>query len=426
MAFETLTEIPSEFWGVLAEMAPYLLFGFLVAGVLSVAVSPERVERHLGGRGIWPVVKAAAFGVPLPLCSCGVIPVSASLRRHGASRGATVAFLIATPQDGVDSVAVTFSLLGGAFAIFRLAVALVTGIVGGAVVAFSGADEQASGDETCREACCAPGGAPGGRLRRIFSYGFLTLPRDIGRALVVGLLVAALIGAVVPKDFFAGVLGGGVLAMLVMMALGVPVYVCATASVPIAAALVAKGASPGAALVFLMTGPASNAATIATVWKVMGRRTAVIYLATVALGALAAGLAMDYVFEVRGIAVGAAAPWMLPAWLKSAAAVALLGVLGVALVRGKHTHHEADGAGETGVPTRVLRVTGMTCSHCADTVRRALEECPGVESAEVDLVRGRAVVKGGADADALVAAVGGVGYHAEAEAEDGHRTSRSD
>jgi len=157
---EIVTQIPGQFWAVLLEMAPYLLFGFLVAGVLSVIISPVFVERHLGGRGFWPVIKAAALGVPLPLCSCGVIPVSASLRRHGASRGATTAFLISTPQDGVDSIAVTFGMLGWVFAVFRPIAALVSGLIGGTIV--SAVDHDADDAEPpapTPRACCAPDGA---------------------------------------------------------------------------------------------------------------------------------------------------------------------------------------------------------------------------------------------------------------------------
>ena len=159
---EWLTNIPADFWLVLGQMAPYLLFGFLVAGVLSVLVRPEFVERHLGGRGIWAVLKASAFGVPLPLCSCGVIPVAASIRRHGASKGATTAFLISTPQTGVDSILATFGLLGPVFAVYRPLAALVSGLLGGAVVSAAENGAEAPGpSEKCQDACCAPGAKRG-------------------------------------------------------------------------------------------------------------------------------------------------------------------------------------------------------------------------------------------------------------------------
>jgi len=418
-----LLDILAAFWNGLGQMAPYLLFGFLTAGVLSVFISAETVERHLGGRGFLPVLKAAAFGVPLPLCSCGVIPVSASLRRHGASRGATTAFLISTPQTGVDSILATLSVLGPLFAIFRPVVALVSGLLGG-LVATAVADERtpaspdAPAKAACTEACCSAEG--GGRLRRALVYGFDTLPRDIGRSLLVGLLLAAGITALVPENFFEPLLGGGVGAMLLMMAIGIPVYVCATASVPVAAAMIGAGVSPGAALVFLMTGPATNAATIATIWKVMGRRTAVVYLATVALTALAAGLVLDYLFAVSGASLAGHRHEMPPSLLNlnSVAAVALLAVLIVAVVRsylpGRAAAGHEHGAdeGDEGMRTE-LHVGGMTCEHCRQAVQRALAECEGAERAEVDLATGRAVVTGPADPAALRQAVEALGYRVE-------------
>ena len=255
-------------WGTLCEMAPYLLLGFLVAGLLSVFISPEIVERHLGGRGMWPVVKAALLGVPLPLCSCGVIPVAASLRRHGASRGATTAFLLSTPQTGVDSIVVTYSLMGGLFALIRPVAAFITGLVVGWFVDVLTAHNYGKPvvpPLPCTEACCAPTARPKNNILRALHYGFFVLPRGIGNALIVGLLVSGVIAAFVPDDFFAGVFGTGIVGMLIMMAIGIPLYVCATGSIPVAAALMMKGVSPGAALVFLMTGPATNAVTMAII-----------------------------------------------------------------------------------------------------------------------------------------------------------------
>jgi len=417
---EYLQEIPVGFWQVLTDMASYLLFGFFVAGLLSVVVSPRLIERHLGGRGFWPVLKASAFGVPLPLCSCGVIPVSASLRRHGATKGATTAFLISTPQTGVDSIFVTFSLLGGVFAVFRPLVALISGFIGGGLVSATD-DEAATAPhaEDCRESCCTDRGRRSW-LRRIFSYGFVDLPQDIGKPLLIGLVAAALISALVPPDFFAdrlgGLLSGGILAMLIMMLFGIPIYVCATASVPVAAALIAKGVSPGAALVFLMTGPATNAATITTVWKVMGRRTALVYLLTVAATAVASGLLLDALFGRPDIPPpGAGGAWMLPAWAKTASAVVLLGVVVFSLITARrHAKHEApEGADQASqAPTVVLDIGGMHCRACAESVQRALLETPDVTSAEVDLRAGRAVVAGRADEQALVAAVETLSYSA--------------
>ena len=328
-----LITVAVEFWYTLCEMAPYLLFGFLIAGLLSVLVSPELVERHLGGRGIWPIFKASLFGVPLPLCSCGVIPVAASLRRHGASKGATTAFLLSTPQTGVDSIMVTFSLLGPVFAVFRPLAAFITGLVGGSIVEAIGTSGKGEAkSEPCSDECCCPVGGQS-RLVRALRYGFMVLPSEIGRPLLIGLLVAGGISAFVPSSFFAETIGTGILAMLVMMILGIPVYVCATASIPIAAAMMVKGISPGAALVFLMTGPATNAAAIATLWKVLGKQTALIYLGVVAVSALGSGLLLDYVFRIGNIAPGHVQVWMLPQGVKTLSAIALMVIIGAAVLK---------------------------------------------------------------------------------------------
>ncbi len=343
---EQLKALGEEFWLIIGQMSPYLLLGFLTAGVLNVLISPEWIERHLGGKGVWPIAKASAFGVPLPICSCSVIPIAASLHRHGASKGATTAFLISTPQTGIDSIFVTFSFLGPVYTVFRPVVALLSGVLGGGLVDVADSDDQSPRPEECQDDCCA--GREGHNwLARVFHYGFVTLARDISRALLVGLVIAAGITALVPKDFFAeqlgGVLAGGIVAMLVMMLLGIPVYVCATASVPVAAALIAKGVSPGAALVFLMTGPATNAATIATVWKTMGRRTAGLYLLSVGASAVGAGLLLDLLFDAGGMTPKAMHMDMLPTWAQIASAAVLLAVMLHAMIRpGKRHDHDHD------------------------------------------------------------------------------------
>ncbi len=334
--------IMTGFWNTVADMSPYLLFGFFVAGLLSVLVSGQLVETHLGGRGFRPLFKSSVFGVPLPLCSCGVIPVSMSLHRHGASKGSTIAFLLSTPQTGVDSIVVTYSLLGPVFAVFRPLAALATGLIGGMAVDVFDHDKETlkKASKKCSDDCC---GNPQetGKIRKGFEYGFITLPRDIGRAMLIGILIAALISAVVPDDFFAAKLGTGIFAMLIMMILGIPVYVCATASIPVAAALMMKGLTPGAAIVFLMTGPATNAASFATLWKTLGGKTAVIYLVSVAGCALASGLLLDYFYFTPGMTNVVHRGWMLPDAARHISAVVLLAIVGYALLAGKK-HAEKD------------------------------------------------------------------------------------
>lgn len=420
-----VVDILAGSWQVAAEMAPYLLFGFLVAGVLSVLVSPAWVERHLGGRGLLPVVKSVFFGVPLPLCSCGVIAVSASIRKHGASRGATAGFLLATPQTGVDSILATWGMLGPVFGLFRPLIAMITGIIGGILVDVLDRDitqrQREAEAAPATEACHAE--TQKSAVRRMLEYGLETLPRDIARPLLIGILIAALIGVLLPPGFLNRYVGGGVLAMLVMIAVGIPLYVCSTASIPLALGFMHLGASPGAALAFLIAGPATNAATIAIVWKVLGRRTGVIYLSTVAFGALFAGLALDFLYGTLDLPVRHTGLHehneMALGWFSHGSAAFLLLVLINSLApwrrqikRDEHTPLPGKGAAPMHAIT--LNISGMTCSHCSSTVQRGLSAAAGVSGVQVDLDRGRAVVTGEQiDAEALCRIVRELGYRAE-------------
>lgn len=437
--WDAIRTIGEDFWMTLAEMSPYLLFGFLVAGILHVVLSTRMVRRHLGGEGVLASFKAALFGVPLPLCSCGVIPVSASLRRSGAGKGPTTSFLISTPQTGVDSIMVTYALLGGVYALFRPIVAFFSGWLGGILVSLLPESHAHSHDipddssvpsgEACQPkdilaespgACCEepPEPDPGdqglrGKVAAIVHHGFVELPQDIGKALLVGLGIAAMISALLPADSLPGVLGGGIVAMLIMMVAGIPVYVCATASVPIAAALIAKGVSPGAALVFLMTGPATNAATLAMIWRVMGKAVAGVYLLTVGGSALLSGILLDALFEFGGFQTGRDEMSMLPMEIKTVSAIGLLAILGWAILRSyvRRPVRSVDQANRE--EHMVFSVVGMTCSHCRQAVQEALEAVRGVDIVEVDLHHGRAVVAGqDLDSEQLGDAIRRAGYQA--------------
>jgi copper chaperone CopZ len=226
------------------------------------------------------------------------------------------------------------------------------------------------------------------------------------------LLIAGVISGAVPRNYFADVVPPGLLQILVLMALGIPVYVCATASIPLAYALILSGVSPGAALAFLMTGPATNAATITTIWKVMGRRTTVIYLATMIVGALIGGLLLDRLVTGDDIVGGRAIAWMLPVAVKHVSAALLLVVLAIAVAHPWVSRFRKPKGAPPGAME--LKVGGMTCTVCASSVRRALLDCPGVESARVDLERGTATVMGAeADLDILATAVQELGYRVE-------------
>ena len=412
---EQLTEIATQFWGTIGDMAPFLLFGFLAAGALSVIVSADWIQRNLGRGRIAPVIKAAAFGVPLPLCSCSVIPVATSLRRHGASKGATTAFLISTPQTGVDSIFATFSLLGWVFAIFRPIAALISGVLGGGIVAATGNSDQPGGGEEqgeCTDACCTARG--GGKIVAALQYGLLTLPRDIGKALLIGLAAGALITVYVGgNDYFSQAVPPGPMQILVLMLVGIPLYICATASIPIAASLILAGVSPGAAFAMLMTGPATNAATIVTIWKVLGPRTCLIYLGTMMVSAFVGGMLLDQLVSIGQVRMAMHHDW-LSAWARHASAIALIGVLGVgAFWRPDRKADQPPPEAQGGLR---LEVTGMTCSHCASSVRGALLGCTGVSEVSIDLKVGTAYVSGdNLQIDELIGAIEKAGYTASAD-----------
>ena len=328
---EWLWDILRSYWLVLGEMSPYLLFGFFVAGILSVLISTEFIERHLGGHGIGSVIKASAFGVPLPLCSCSVIPVGTSLYRHGASKGATTAFLISTPQTGVDSILATFSLLGLTFAIYRPIVALLSGVLGGVVVSSTRSKSTHTSvtgeEEECTDSCCSGGVKAHGLVYRILNYGFITLPRDLGVALLVGITIGAMLSVFIPSGFsITNYISSTPLQILLLMLLGVPIYICATASIPVAAGLILAGVSPGAAFALLVTGPATNVATLASVWKVLGKRTCLIYLATMLVSAFAGGMILDTFLTNEHVRMSMHSSWM-PEWVKIISAVLLIGVI---------------------------------------------------------------------------------------------------
>lgn len=398
------------FVALLNEMSPYLLLGFLIAGLLHAFVPGRFYARYLSGNNFRSVALAALFGVPLPLCSCGVIPTAMAMRREGASKAATVSFLIATPQTGVDSILATSALLGLPFALIRPVAAFVTALFGGALVGAVTRREAPLRGETAAETAVRPH-TFWGRCRLALSYGFGEMIQDIGRWLVIGLLLAGLITIFVPDDFFAVSEQHPLLGMLVVLALSIPMYLCATGSVPIAAALMLKGLTPGAALVLLMAGPATNMAAILVIGKVLGRRTLLLYLGAIILGTIAFGLGIDTLLPARwfelqgGSAVmachggGATTPW----W-QTASSILFVVLLAVALFKRYH---------KTKTNTKMkncFKIKGMMCNHCKANVERALSAVEGVTSVEVDLAAGTARVEGTFNPETIIATIRQLGY----------------
>jgi len=334
---DILPNILKEIWNVTVAMAPYLLFGFLMAGVLSVLISKDFVRRHLGGHGWLQSIKAALVGVPMPICSCGVIPLAASLRRHGASRSATASFLASTPQTGIDSLMITYALLGWVFAIFRTVVAFFSGILCGMAVGAATTPEERGGEEAepeCPNACCKTRQAH--ILRRMLAYGFVDLPRSVARAMVLGIVISGIISGLIPENYFADHMGNSVATMFLMLAIGIPLYVCSSGSVPIALAFIKAGISPGAALIFLITGPATNAATLTTLWQIIGKRQLAVFLAVLAVCALAAGFAMNALDLHLGIGEYAGKRSSQNGWFAIACTMVLVGILAKGMLPKRH------------------------------------------------------------------------------------------
>ena len=349
---DILTNILAQAWRLLLESSVYVLLGLIIGGLLKAFLNPAAVARHLGRGRFSPVFKAALWGVPLPLCSCGVLPAAAALRRQGASRGATTAFLIATPESGVDSMAITYALLDPLMTLARPLAALVTATLTCLAEGLLGRDKgqapAVTPDLSCPvDGCCDGLDCPpeeharhhslGQKARAGLGFALGELWGDLAGWFLAGLLVAGLIGALVPADFLGRHLGGGLPAMLWMLAAGLPLYVCATASTPIAAALVLQGVSPGAALVFLLAGPATNLASLTVLLGLLGRRSTALYLAGISLCAVALGLALDQVYAVLDLAPRALAGHaaeLMPAWAQWAGALILLGLSVPPLWRG--------------------------------------------------------------------------------------------
>lgn len=398
---------------MLAEMSPYLLLGFLIAGVLYAFVPSGFYRSHLSRPGAWSVIKAALIGVPLPLCSCGVLPTAVSLRRNGASRGAATSFLIATPQTGIDSIAATYSLLGPAFAIIRPVAALVTAFIGGMLV--SKEDKTCAADPNMDvDTIDAPASDSfWGKIRDVLRYGYVDMIQNIGKWLIIGLVIAAAITVFVPDGFFTFFSDYPLLSMIAVVIVAVPMYVCSTGSIPIALSLMLKGLSPGAAFVLLMAGPAANFASIIIVGKTLGKKSAAIYLGTIIVGAIAIGLCIDYLMPRN---------WFTMPMVESCAnchlnvgvfpgicSIILVILLINALIK-RYSPSKTENM-EKGQLTIVVK--GMTCGHCKAMVEKNLSKLKNVESVTVDLASGQTTIKGTPDMKDLKATIEDLGFTIE-------------
>lgn len=311
------------------EAAPWLLLGLIMAGLIHSWVPKKLINRHLGSSGPWPILKAALLGAPLPLCSCGVLPVALGIRKAGASRGATVSFLISTPETGVDSVAVSYALLGPVMAIVRPIAAIITAISAGLMTGWQEDHLVEHNSTSIKTDCCkSPSPCEPGTQTKVsegIRYALTSVWDDIIYWLLLGLFFAAIVATYVPASFLSS-WGSGIPAMLVMIAIGIPMYICATASTPIATGLLLAGISPGTVLVFLLAGPATNIATVGVVYKELGPRALAGYLLGVIISSISCGLLLDEWLTTYNIDINNQINnnEFVPMWVSASAALLLL------------------------------------------------------------------------------------------------------
>ncbi|MEM9192331.1 MAG: permease [Myxococcota bacterium] len=381
-------------WGVTMALAPWLFLGTVIAALLHRFVPKRWVRRSFRGR--FGVLKAVLLGVPMPLCSCGVIPAALGLKKQGASDRAAVGFLISTPQTGVDSILVSASFLGWPFAIFKVLSAGVLGLIGGHAVRDTPASAVLEKNEAHEDRPT---------FRSAVAHGIEVL-RSIWAWLLFGIAASATLQVWIPADAFSGLdAGGGILAALLMLVVSVPLYVCTTASVPIAAALVAGGFPLGAALVFLIAGPATNVATIGAVYRTFGLRTLLTYLGTVVLGSLAFGLAFDFVLSSSIQAPTTAHEHQgLVSQLTGAGLLFAMGYFAWESLR-RRFRRSVSGPRVVEIP-----VQGMTCGGCVTKLERCLANTEGVEKVEVELEPGVARIQSRLPAAELQAAIREAGF----------------
>lgn len=430
-----IIEFLNDFIKLSNEMSPYLLLGFIIAGILHVYIKKDTIAQYLGANNFKSVIYAALLGIPLPLCSCGVIPTGISFYKNGASKGASVSFLISTPQTGVDSIMVTYSLLGLPLAILRPIIALLSGLMGGLLTNITDRKhikqptpppsnvslslnlnklQKRETSETCSNTSCGcyDNNPKKSKFRQFATYAFVDFMQDIAVWLIIGLGIAALLSVLLPDDFFQLYIGNKFVSMLIVIAASVPLYVCATGSVPIAAMLIAKGLSPGAAIAFLMAGPATNAATITIIGKSMGRNALLTYLASIIGGAIIFGVLIDLFIPVQmlipNVMLHNHNHEVLPAWIHYASTIimAILATNAILLKYKVYTFNTK----KQHANTIKISVYGMTCNHCKMNVEKNLMKLTGIKTAVVDLASKTVTINGNTPIETIKKTINSLGY----------------
>ena len=405
-------------WGICLEMAPYLLLGFLFSGIISVFIDDSFVHKQIGQKKFSSVLKSTLMGIPLPLCSCGVIPVAATLKDYGASKGATTSFLVSTPQTGLDSIFLTYGMLGPVFAIFRPVAAFISGLFCGLIVNI--VDKEKHIHSPSKSDVKKNNSSLFERLKSGLKYGFLTLPEDIVVPLFQGLVIAACIGFFVPPDFIASyVSSNALLEYFVMLLVSLPLYVCATASIPIALVLYSKGISAGAIFIFLMAGPATNASSIAIIGNIMGRKILYVYMVLIAFSAVLFGVLFDLFFELNDNILNKHSHQHIHENLFYIILTVLFGFIMANAYYSKQRKNipniETSKKSEQNYAGSLdLIVNGMTCNHCKESVESSIKSvCKNAETS-IDLASGKVLIRGiGLDEVAIRKKIEGRGFTLE-------------
>jgi uncharacterized membrane protein YraQ (UPF0718 family)/copper chaperone CopZ len=388
--FGTMVGILKEIWNLLIEMSPYLLFGFFIAGILNLIIPREKIYKHLSGNKLSSVIKASLFGVPLPLCSCGVIPVAAYLRKEGAGKSSTVSFLSSTPTTGVDSILATYSLLGPLFAVIRPVAAFFAGIMSGSLTGIFEKKQNAKEIEPPEGNSCNICNSEephshsfSEKIKNVFQYGFIELIDDAGKWILIGVIAGGIIGFLIPGNFIEQYLGNPLLAYPIMLLISIPMYICATGSIPIAAALIIKGMAPGAGLIFLIAGPATNTATL-HIWKISGEN----------MNIITGGMKM------------------LPIWLKTFSAILLSMLIIRAIIKNLLIKFIRKNKEIVDMKGNYI-VSDMTCQHCVKTIENALKKIQGIENINISLKEKVVQIDGEYDENIVIAAIQKAGYSIE-------------
>lgn len=275
----------NEFWILLKEMSLWVLIGCLLSGILKIFISKEIFSSYLGKSNIYSVIKSSLLGIPLPLCSCGVIPVAQSLSKSGVSKGAIASFLISTPQTGIDSIMATYGFLGLGFTLLRSCTALLSGIFGGIMINFFMKPSKVNSKLDLHNKCIKTFEKKH-RIYLMFYYGFIEMIKDLGKWIILGLLIASLFSVFFSQDGIEKILNNSWKEFLLIGLISIPLYICATGSIPIALVFISKGISPGAILIFLLLGPATNITTIIILIKNFGKKFTCIYLISLVVSSI--------------------------------------------------------------------------------------------------------------------------------------------